>query len=71
MQRYFVQGMIDAAQEFGSDHGHFDVRFDYTIPAGAETCHFSMWKATEAERAQWAADTKLLEAKALLRAQRK
>jgi hypothetical protein len=71
VQRYFVQGMIDAAQEFAGTSGHFDVRFDWTIPAGAETCHFTMWKPDEAEQARWAADTKLLETKALLRAARR
>jgi hypothetical protein len=43
VQRYFVEGMIDAMREFGQEH-HFDVRFDSTIPAGAPTCHFTMWR---------------------------
>jgi hypothetical protein len=64
VQRYFVQGMIDAAQEFGEQYG-FDVRFDSTIPAGAKTCHFTMWKATDEEKAQWGAYTAQLEKKAL------
>ncbi len=71
VQRYFVQGMIDAAQEFAGATGHFDVRFDCTIPAGAPTCHFTMWRASDAERARWDDYTKLLEAKALVRAQKK
>src|SRR5262249_31784018 len=36
VQRYFVQGMIEAAQQFAGKFG-FEVRFDTTIPAGAET----------------------------------
>ncbi len=32
VQRYFVEGMIDAMREFGREHD-FDVRFDSTIPA--------------------------------------
>ncbi len=49
VQRYFVEGMIDAMREFGREHD-FDVRFDSTIPAGAPTCHFTMWKATSARK---------------------
>ena len=70
VQRYFVQGMIDAATEFAKASGlagreGFEVRFDTTIPSGAQTCHFTIWKATEAERAQWAKYTEWLEQKAL------
>ena len=66
VQRYFVQGMIDAAREFATGFG-FEVRFDSTIPAGASTCHFTMWRATDGEKREWDAYTKLLEAKALVR----
>ena len=64
VQRYFVQGMIDAAQDHAERAG-FQVRFDYTIPAGAETCHFTMWQATDEEREQWELLTEKLERKAL------
>ena len=64
VQRYFVQGMIDAAQDHAERVG-FQVRFDYTIPAGAETCHFTMWQATDEEREQWELLTEKLERKAL------
>jgi len=64
VQRYFVQGMIDAAREYAGQFG-FDVRFDSTIPAGAQTCHFTMWKATDEEKSQWANYTSQLERKAL------
>ena len=70
VQRYFVQGMIDAAQQFAQGFG-FEVRFDSTIPAGAPTCHFTMWEAGPDEKAQWATYTKLLNAKALHRATEK
>lgn len=69
VQRYFVQGMLDAAIEFGGRFG-FDVRFDTTIPSGAETCHFTMWKATDTEKAAWVSYTQLLEKKALERAKK-
>jgi hypothetical protein len=64
VQRYFVQGMIDAAREYAGQFG-FDVRFDSTIPAGAQTCHFTMWKATDEEKSQWANYTSQLERKAI------
>ncbi|MBI4816640.1 MAG: hypothetical protein HY791_10295 [Deltaproteobacteria bacterium] len=64
VQRYFVQGMVEAAEEYGRRFG-FEVRFDSTIPAGAETCHFTMWKASSAERTEWQEYTAKLEKKAL------
>jgi hypothetical protein len=66
IQRYFVRGMIQAAQEHGLAEG-WQVRFDSTIPAGASTCHFTLWKATDEERAEWDRTSQLLEAKALVR----
>ena len=69
VQRYFVQGMLEAARERAGDFG-FDVRFDTTIPSGAQTCHFTMWKPTDEEKAQWTATTQLIEAKALTHARR-
>jgi hypothetical protein len=59
--------MLEAASEFARFRG-WEVRFDSTIPAGAPTCHFTIWKATDEERAQWDGYTQLLEAKALTRA---
>jgi hypothetical protein len=69
VQRYFVEGMLGAARDATRLRG-WDVRFETTIPAGAETCHFTLWQATDAERAEWEGYTKLLEAKALTRRSR-
>ncbi|MBV8762383.1 MAG: hypothetical protein JO257_34180 [Deltaproteobacteria bacterium] len=66
IQRYFVRGMIQAAQEHALGKG-WQVKFDSTIPAGAQTCHFTLWNATDAEAAEWNKYTALLEAKALTR----
>jgi len=66
IQRYFVRGMIEAAREKCLPQG-WQVKFDSTIPAGAKTCHFTLWNATEAEAAEWNKYTSLLEAKALTR----
>jgi hypothetical protein len=67
VQRYFVQGMLDALEEFGAGAG-FQVRFDSTIPAGAPTCHFTLWRVREGEAGGWDEMTRLIEEKALRRA---
>ena len=42
VQRYLVEGMIDAARRaFGDDV--FDVSFATTIPSGSSTCHFDLF----------------------------
>ncbi|MFQ5457361.1 MAG: hypothetical protein ACE5FC_02750 [Myxococcota bacterium] len=64
VQRYFVRGMIDAYREHTGRDG-FDVRFDCTIPAGAPTCHFTMWKGDGDESSAWNDYTRSLEEKAL------
>jgi hypothetical protein len=70
VQRYFVQGMIDAARDITGKMG-FEVRFDTTIPSGAPTCHFTLWNASEEEKQHWEGYTRLLEQKALVRAKAK
>jgi len=70
VQRYFVQGMIEAAKEATARFG-FDVRFDTTIPSGSATCHFTMWRPSEAEREAWADTTRLIEAKAIAMARKR
>ena len=64
VQRYFVQGMLEALDETGWARG-YQVRFDSTIPAGASTCHFTIWKTSEEEKKAWEEYTKQLEEKAL------
>lgn len=64
VQRYLVQGMLDALreQEWFRD---WQVRFTQTIPAGAETCRFVIWRAADEEKSQWEDYTEQLERKAL------
>ncbi|MGE5180906.1 MAG: hypothetical protein ACM31C_02535 [Acidobacteriota bacterium] len=69
IQRYFVRGMIDAAKEVALGK-NWQVKFDSTIPAGATTCHFTLWHATEEESRAWNEYTQLLETKALTRHRR-
>ncbi|MBC7254325.1 MAG: hypothetical protein H5T72_10220 [Actinobacteria bacterium] len=67
VQRYFVQGMLEALKERGwlTD---WQVRFTRTIPAGAETCHFELWKAPGEEAFLWEKYSEELERRALRRA---
>lgn len=66
IQRYFVRGMIEAAQEHGFGGG-WQVRVDSTIPAGAASCHFTLWKASDEEAEEWNRYSELLEASSLAR----
>lgn len=69
VQRYFVQGMLEAVREKGMLED-WQVRFTQTIPAGAETCRFVLWRAPDEEKSMWEKYSEQLEAKALEIAQR-
>lgn len=73
VQRYFVQGMIDAAREFAQAQGRhdiYDVMFKTTIPNGYETCFFKIEKGDTASAERWARYTEVLEKKNLRSASR-
>lgn len=64
VQRYFVQGMLDAARAIFGDRG-FDVAFTSTIPSGSRTCHFDIFpKQSETDDA-WNEYSDRLRARAL------
>lgn len=72
VQRYLVEGMMRAAQERWASRGEggfggFNVRCDATIPAGAPTCHFSIWRAQQGEENAWTSYSRQLEERALER----
>lgn len=75
VQRYFVQGMIDAARDFARSKGRddiYDVMFRTTMPAGHETCFFVIEKAASSDNSaqeRWARYTAVLEKKNLKLAQ--
>ena len=69
IQRYFVRGMLQAAYDHALSKG-WQVKFDSTIPAGATTCHFTLWRASDEEAKAWNDYSQLLEAKALTRHRR-
>ena len=68
VQRYFVQGMIEAMRDHTKSFG-FDVRFDSTIPAGPKTCHFTMWRPEGDQAAEWPDYTDYINKKALKHAE--
>ena len=68
VQRYFVQGMIDAAIEYMESQGRndvWDVLFQTTIPSGSETCLFALEKGNPDKTRKWAEYTKTIEKKAI------
>jgi hypothetical protein len=64
VQRNFVQGMLDAAADRGW-LSNWQVRFTQTIPAGADTCRFVIWRASQDEKSEWKKYSEQLDAKAL------
>lgn len=65
IQRYFVQGMMDALRE-KTGRDDWQVKFTSTIPSGGETCHFVIWKTKDPEeKREWEKFTEQLEKRAL------
>lgn len=52
VQRYLVEGMLDGARALFGDRG-FDVEFTSTIPSGASTCHFDIFRRNETTDDAW------------------
>ena len=63
VQRNFVQGMLDAAKELG--WMDWQVRFTQTIPAGAETCRFVIFRCSAEDMSTWKEYSEHLDKKAL------
>lgn len=73
VQRYFVQGMIDAGTDFTREQGRdavWDVAFRSTIPAGSPTCFFEIFRGNPETSRAWAEYTRLIGDKALEKAAR-
>lgn len=65
IQRYLVQGMMDALKE-RTGRDDWQVKFTSTIPSGGETCHFVIWRTDNPEEKQaWEKFTEQLEKRAL------
>ncbi len=65
VQRYLVQGIMDAFRDSGILKSDYQVEFKSTIPAGANTCHFVITKKKPNEQDKWESYSKDLEKKAL------
>jgi hypothetical protein len=64
VQRYLVQGMIEAARE-KSGAADFQIKVKCTIPAGAPVCKFELWRKRPGDGDEWEAYSKKLAEKAL------
>ncbi len=53
IQRYLVQGMLDAFRASGQMDADFDLEVQSLIPLGAETCHFRIWRKAGDEPHAW------------------
>ena len=60
----FARCAANAAREY-TEKLVFDARFDSTIPAGAPTCHFTMWRYEEGSAHEWVDYTDFVNKKAL------
>jgi hypothetical protein len=66
VQRYFVEGILQAARELWGEKGSFSAFFRYGIPQGYDTCLFEM-KLKEGEEDYWRQYTEELQHRALER----
>jgi len=65
VQRYLVQGIMNAFRDSGILKSDYQVEFRSTIPAGANTCLFVITKKKPNEQDKWESYSKDLEKKAL------
>ena len=65
VQRYLVQGILNAFRDSGVLKSDYQVEFKSTIPAGANTCYFVITKKKPNEQDKWESYSKDLEKKAL------
>ncbi|MFX0072442.1 MAG: hypothetical protein ACFFAO_15260, partial [Candidatus Hermodarchaeota archaeon] len=67
VQRYLVQGIIDAFRDSGKLEDDFQVYFTQTIPAGAKCCSFVIEKKKPGDIDRWETYSRLLEGRAIKR----
>jgi len=65
VQRYLVQGIINAFRDSNILNNEYHIEFTKTIPAGAECCTFIISEKKPGERDKWVVYSKFLEKKAL------
>lgn len=67
VQRYLVQGIIDAFKDFNPTNKEYQIEFTKTIPAGANCCNFVIAEKKPGDSDMWESYSKLLEKRALKR----
>jgi hypothetical protein len=67
VQRYLVQGIINAFKDSGVLNNEYQIEFKETIPAGAQTCFFTITKKEKGEEDKWESYSNFLAKKALNR----
>jgi len=70
VQKYFVEGIIEAVGELWKERANFSAYFRHAIPQGYETCLFE-FALREGEEEPWRAYTDELQRRALERARRR
>ena len=65
VQRYLVQGIINAFRDSNILDNEYQIEFTKTIPAGAECCNFIISEKRPGEIDKWEVYSKMLEKKAL------
>ena len=67
VQRYLVQGIINAFYNSNILNSEYQIEFKSTIPAGAKTCFFTFVKKKPGDADNWETYSKILERRALKR----
>jgi len=65
VQRYLVQGILNAFRDSNILDNEYQIEFTKTIPAGAECCNFIISEKKPGEIDKWEVYSKMLEKKAL------
>lgn len=71
VQRYLVQGIVDAIREHNPYSIDYQIEFTKTIPAGGECCNFIINKKKSGEDDKWESYSKLLELRAMKRLEKR
>lgn len=71
VQRYLVQGIINAFRDSNILDNEYQIEFTKTIPAGAECCNFIISEKRPGEIDKWEVYSKMLEKKALKKKENK
>ncbi|MEM1659503.1 MAG: hypothetical protein QXK94_10770 [Candidatus Jordarchaeales archaeon] len=69
IQRYLVEGIMRFLREKGG--ADFDVKFEWIIPAGAETCRFRIWRRKGGGETEWEKYSRFLAERALKKKHKK